>query len=83
MSGRDFLLDGLPIKSSELRCSGRMTGDVIDTEQRCGVNGTLKKIGFDVKNVGFVTYIETCFNNVSASVIYSKHVIPGSAIECN
>ncbi|XP_062555012.1 uncharacterized protein LOC134220073 isoform X1 [Armigeres subalbatus] len=80
VSGQDFLVDETPLNSVELQCSGRMTGEVDDTGEQCGSNGTLLKLGFDVESVGFVTYIESCYDRPDASVIFTKHIIPGKAI---
>ncbi|KAL9704095.1 hypothetical protein quinque_007613 [Culex quinquefasciatus] len=81
VSGQEFLVDNEPVLALDVQCSGRMTGDALATEESCGVKGTLLKLGFDVEGVGFLTYIESCYDRPEASVIYTKHVIPGAAIE--
>lgn len=82
LSEQNFLVDGMPINSSELECSGRMTGEVEETGDKCGTSGTLLKLGFDVEGLGFLTYIESCYDRPEASVVYTKHVIPVAAIKC-
>ena len=74
-------MDGEPVLALDVQCSGRMTGDALETDESCGVKGTLLKLGFEVEEVGFLTYIESCYDRSEASVIYTKHVIPGAAIE--
>ncbi|XP_055590773.1 uncharacterized protein LOC129742854 [Uranotaenia lowii] len=81
VSGQNFLVNGIPISSTDLQCSGRITGDLQETGKSCGVGGSLLNIGFDVQDVGFITYIESCYDKALASVIYTKHVIPGAAID--
>lgn len=68
------------MNSSELQCSGRMTGEAKETGENCGTSGTLLKLGFNVEDVGFLTYIESCYDRSQASVIYTRHIIPGKAI---
>lgn len=81
LSGQEFLVNGTPVNSSELQCSGRMTGELEDSGDKCGTSGTLLKLGFDVEGIGFLTYIESCYDRSEASVVYTKHVIPGAAIK--
>lgn len=81
VSGQEFLLDNETVLALDVQCSGRMTGDALETDERCGVNGTLVKLGFDVEEVGFLTYIESCYDRPEASAIYTKHVISGAAID--
>ncbi|XP_050079717.1 uncharacterized protein LOC126567541 [Anopheles maculipalpis] len=80
VSGQTFNLNGANVNLASVSCATDSTGSLQNTGQRCGNRGTLVNIGFDVPNVGFVTYIQSCYNMQTASVIYTRHIIPGKAI---
>ncbi|XP_058054478.1 uncharacterized protein LOC131206100 [Anopheles bellator] len=80
VSGTTFSLGGSNVDIANVACSARSTGHHQNTGQSCGGSGTLLNLGFQVPNAGFVTYIQSCYNMQAASVIYTRHVIPGEAI---
>ncbi|XP_058067056.1 uncharacterized protein LOC131216554 [Anopheles bellator] len=80
VSGTKFKLGGKIVDIASVSCSTRSTGQVVKTSLSCAGSGTLFNIGFRIPSVGFVTYIQSCYNLRTASVIYTRHVIPGAAI---
>lgn len=53
------------------------------TRTNCGQNfGYTNEIGFKIDSRIFIPLFEVCYNNDTASVIYSKHYINGKAIQC-
>ncbi|XP_050080712.1 uncharacterized protein LOC126568300 [Anopheles maculipalpis] len=80
VSGQTFNLNGASVNLASVSCVTNTTGSVQKTTESCGFDGTLLNLGFDVPNVGFVTYIQSCYNLNKASIIYTRHVIPGAAI---
>uniref|UniRef100_A0A182N2J4 DNA/RNA non-specific endonuclease domain-containing protein n=1 Tax=Anopheles dirus TaxID=7168 RepID=A0A182N2J4_9DIPT len=80
VSGTTFNLGGQNVNIADVSCAARSTGTHQNTGQSCGNGGTLLNLGFDVPSVGFITYIQSCYNMQTASVIYTRHVIPGNAI---
>ncbi|XP_058124238.1 uncharacterized protein LOC131265928 [Anopheles coustani] len=79
--GTFFTLNGQNVNIADVKCVDRPTGSVQNTDQDCGGGaGTLLNVGFEVDRVGFVTYIQSCYNMRTASVIYTRHVIAGGAI---
>ncbi|ETN64319.1 deoxyribonuclease I [Anopheles darlingi] len=80
VSGTTFNLGGSNVDISTVSCVSRSTGHLQNTGQSCGGGGTLLNLGFDIPSVGFVTYIQSCYNMQTASVVYTRHVIPGAAI---
>uniref|UniRef100_A0A182N2I3 DNA/RNA non-specific endonuclease domain-containing protein n=1 Tax=Anopheles dirus TaxID=7168 RepID=A0A182N2I3_9DIPT len=84
VSGTLFKIGEQPVDISEVTCIERSTGTHQNTRQACGNggSGTLLNLGFDIPNVGFITYIQSCYNMQTASVIYTRHTIHGTAIKC-
>ncbi|XP_053686107.1 uncharacterized protein LOC128735648 [Sabethes cyaneus] len=80
-SGTTFTIGGTPVDSSSLTCSQRITGQIDITTTSCGNGaGQLRNIGFTTVEGPLVTYIQSCYNVNTASVIYTRHIIPGRAI---
>ncbi|XP_058835016.1 uncharacterized protein LOC131692155 [Topomyia yanbarensis] len=80
-SGTTFTIGGTPVDSSALTCSQRITGEIDITTSSCGNGaGQLRNIGFRTAGGTLVTYIQSCYNVNTASVIYTRHIIPGRAI---
>ncbi|XP_052563976.1 uncharacterized protein LOC120425286 isoform X2 [Culex pipiens pallens] len=81
-SGTSFTVGGTVLDSSALTCSTRVTGEVEVTSTACGGgSGQLRNIGFRNSSGQMVTYIQSCYNFNTASVFYTRHVIPGRAIK--
>ncbi|XP_055389652.1 uncharacterized protein LOC129618726 [Condylostylus longicornis] len=74
-------VNGRRVDLKKLECNSISTGDVRTTNKKCEANGNILEIGFDTQNDGFVKYIEVCYNLKSASVVYTRHTIPGAAID--
>lgn len=80
-SGTSFTIGGIPVSSAALTCSQRITGEIQITSTSCGGGaGQLRNIGFLNPSSQLVTYIQSCYNVNTASVIYTRHIIPGRAI---
>ncbi|XP_062555014.1 uncharacterized protein LOC134220074 [Armigeres subalbatus] len=80
-SGTTFTIGGTSVSSSALTCSQRITGQLTSTTTSCGAGaGQLRDIGFLNPSNQLVTYIQSCYNVNTASVIYTRHIIPGRAI---
>jgi hypothetical protein len=83
-SGKSFLdvASNKLVTLSKLNCSKNVVGDFQKTEEACAAGlGKIYLIGFKI-NDEFVKQIEICFNDASASLIYSRHKINGMAIKC-
>ncbi|XP_055533586.1 uncharacterized protein LOC129723411 [Wyeomyia smithii] len=80
-SGTTFTIGGTSVDSSSLTCSQRITGQIDITTDSCGNGaGQIRNIGFTTAEGSLVTYIQSCYNVNTASVIYTRHIIPGRAI---
>uniref|UniRef100_A0A182PC70 DNA/RNA non-specific endonuclease domain-containing protein n=1 Tax=Anopheles epiroticus TaxID=199890 RepID=A0A182PC70_9DIPT len=75
VSGTTFNLAGSNVNIADVSCVSRSTGSLQNTGQSCGSGGTLLNLGFDVPSVGFITYIQSCYNMQTASVIYTRHTV--------
>lgn len=54
----------------------------MNLNQKCGGNGSLIKIGFQLsESRGFVSLIDVCYNKKRASTTYTKHVVQGKAMK--
>ncbi|XP_055701132.1 uncharacterized protein LOC129800628 [Phlebotomus papatasi] len=81
VSGTNFNIGGSSVTSSNLACTNTITGDYSITGANCGNDGTIINIGFNTyDSPGFVTYIQSCYSMSTGSVRYTRHVIPGRAI---
>ncbi|XP_058464821.1 uncharacterized protein LOC131438670 [Malaya genurostris] len=80
-SGTSFTIGGTSVDSSALTCTQRITGEIDITSNDCANGaGQLRNIGFRTADGQLVTYIQSCYNVNRASVIYTRHIIPGRAI---
>lgn len=58
-------------------------GDYQRTRLVCGNGaGSLINLGFST-TPGFTPYIESCYDMNTGSVRYTRHKLPGAAINCN
>jgi hypothetical protein len=78
-SGQSFLLGGVSSVSNQLECKNTITGDTINTGISCTGGGTILNLGFTTPS-GFATYIQSCYNMQTGSVVYTRHVLPGLAL---
>lgn len=78
-SGQTFLLGGTSSASAQLECRNTITGDTTNTGVSCTGGGTILNLGFTIPG-GFATYIQSCYNMVTGSVVYTRHVLPGRAL---
>ncbi|XP_050079716.1 uncharacterized protein LOC126567540 [Anopheles maculipalpis] len=86
VSGQTFNLNAVYINLARVDianvyCNSRPKSSHQNTGQSCANDGTLLNLGYDIPNVGFAKYIQSCYNMDTASVIYTRHVIPGGAID--
>lgn len=82
-SGVNFNVGGVSVNAVDLICSSGIYGDTVSSGQACGNNlGQLITLGFNLGTSGFVTYIESCYNMNTGSTLYTRHIIPGQAINC-
>jgi hypothetical protein len=68
------------LTSSQIEYNNTITGDTVNTGVGCTGGGTLLNIGFTTPS-GFATYIQSCYNMQSGSLVYTRHVLPGQAIQ--
>lgn len=83
-SGNSFLLDGTTQNSLNLQCENTITGQNEQTTNTCWQDtAIMQRIGFNTNSlaIGFVTYIDVCYSMASGSVRYTRHIIPGRAID--
>lgn len=82
-SGTTFNVGGSSATTSNLECTNTITGDYQATGSSCGNGaGSLIHLGFNTLTYGFTTYIQSCYDMVSGSVRYTRHPLPGQAIDC-
>ncbi|XP_035901001.1 uncharacterized protein LOC118507106 [Anopheles stephensi] len=81
VSGQPINLGGANVNFADVACATNTTGSVRNTPKSRGIGGTPVNIGFHVPSVPCVTYIQSCYNIRTTSVIYTHHVIRGAAIE--
>lgn len=63
-------------------CSLQITGNAVNQNRKCGGDGSLINIGFQLNDGrGFVTLIDVCYNKKSGSSIYTRHILQGRAIK--
>lgn len=80
--GTVFKVAGADAEAKDLKCKQAVAGDFLRTTESCGNHrGILFKLGFNADTSRFVTYIESCMNILTLSVLYTKHVLPGAAIK--
>lgn len=75
-----FSVEGNLATSLELQCRNQITGDTINTGQSCGGRGTLLYLGFNSQVYGFIPYIHSCMDMQRASVLWTRHILPGAAV---
>nr|XP_019548503.2 uncharacterized protein LOC109418725 [Aedes albopictus] len=75
-----FKVEGILATSQELQCRNQITGDTINTAQSCGGRGTLLYLGFNSQVYGFIPYIHSCMDMQRASVLWTRHILPGAAV---
>ncbi|XP_050098592.1 uncharacterized protein LOC126579230 [Anopheles aquasalis] len=80
VAGNLYILNGELVNISQVVCSRPVTGDYQLTNKACGNSGTIRNIGFQIDEVRFVNHFDVCYNAQTASVIYTKHIIPGDSI---
>lgn len=84
LSGVSFNIDGSTQNSKDLQCQNTMTGQSEITSDSCWLGtGKMQRIGFSTASlsIGFITYIDLCYNWATGSVRYTRHIIPGRAID--
>ncbi|XP_055600097.1 uncharacterized protein LOC129749196 [Uranotaenia lowii] len=82
VSGRTFTIGGTSVLSTALQCSQRPLGELAITSTSCANGlGQIRNLGFTTQQGAFVTYIQSCYNVNTASVIYTRHIIPGRAVD--
>lgn len=82
-SGVNFNVGGISANAVDLICKNGINGDTVSTGQACANNlGKLITLGFNLGTSGFVTYIESCYNMNTGSTLYTRHILPGQAINC-
>lgn len=69
------------VQFNKINCTKEVMGDLRTTTKKCG-SGVINEIGFRLNSRYFVKLFETCYNNQTASAIYSKYFINGKAIKC-
>lgn len=75
-SSKDYLINSL-------NCTKEIAGDWQTKKTKCAGNiGFISEIGFKITPTKFITLFETCYNNNTASVIYSVNDVNGRAIKC-
>ncbi|KAL1397664.1 hypothetical protein pipiens_009591 [Culex pipiens pipiens] len=80
--GTVFMVEGAEAEAKDLKCKEAVVGDILATTELCGnQRGYLYRLGFNADTNGFITYIESCMNSLTFSVLYTKHVLPGTAIK--
>lgn len=80
--GTVFKVEGADAEAKDLKCKEAVVGDILATTEYCGNHrGYLYRLGFNADTIGFITYIESCMNSLTFSVLYTKHVLPGAAIK--
>uniref|UniRef100_A0A1Q3FJ98 Putative deoxyribonuclease i n=1 Tax=Culex tarsalis TaxID=7177 RepID=A0A1Q3FJ98_CULTA len=80
--GTVFKVAGTDADAKDLKCKEAVSGDILRTTEFCGNHrGYLFKLGFNADTSGFITYIESCMNHMTLSVLYTRHVLPGAAIK--
>ncbi|XP_065078959.1 uncharacterized protein LOC135701935 [Ochlerotatus camptorhynchus] len=75
-----FNVEGVHATSQELQCRNQITGDTINTGQSCGGRGTLLYLGFNSQVYGFIPYIHSCMDMQRASLLWTRHILPGAAV---
>ncbi|XP_041785460.1 uncharacterized protein LOC121600685 [Anopheles merus] len=80
VSGRTFTLGASHVNIANIACVSKTTGKHRNSGTSCGSGGTLLSLGFNVPGLAFITYLETCYNMQTASVLFTRHTIRGSAI---
>lgn len=67
-----------------LNCTQSVMGDLVTTKRRCGprAEAVINQMGFKVNARTFITLIEACYNNRSASAQFVRYTINGKAIKC-
>ncbi|GAB0091767.1 DNA/RNA non-specific endonuclease [Sergentomyia squamirostris] len=81
VSGTTFNIGGSTTTSSQLACTNTITGDTTNTGSNCANDGTILNIGFNTYDTpGFVTYIQSCYSFSTGSTRYTRHILPGRAI---
>lgn len=65
-------------------CTKSVMGDLMTTKRRCGPRSeaVINQMGFRVNGGSFITLIEACYNNRTASANFARYVINGKAIRC-
>lgn len=78
---RTFTLDGRTVAFVDLRCKDPVLGDVQVTAQTCGAynQGTVMHIGFGSAH-NFITQIEVCYKQNTASTMFTYHLLYGNAV---
>uniref|UniRef100_A0A8W7PIU1 DNA/RNA non-specific endonuclease/pyrophosphatase/phosphodiesterase domain-containing protein n=1 Tax=Anopheles coluzzii TaxID=1518534 RepID=A0A8W7PIU1_ANOCL len=80
VSGTTFALGASNVNIANIACGSHTTGTHRNWGTSCGSGGTLLSLGFDVPGLAFVTYLQSCYNMQTASVLFTRHMIRGSAI---
>lgn len=74
----------MAVQINRLNCTKAVSGDLMTTKRRCGPRSeaVINQMGFRVDAGNFVTLIEACFNNRTASANFVRYTIKGKSIKC-
>lgn len=83
MQGNEFNINGQKYSVSDFNeCSAQINGNAVNTNQKCGGDGSLISIGFQLsEGRGFISLIDVCYNKKTGSSIYARHILQGYAIK--
>lgn len=84
VGGKIFKVKGRNHEFSSLQCANEVLGDLSKTSVECGketVVGKVIKIGF-ASGEKFISQIEVCRNENTASTLYTKHTLYSSNRHC-
>lgn len=79
-----FEVNNVVTQINRLNCTKSVMGDLMTTKRRCGprAEANINQMGFRVNTRTFITLIEACFNNRTASANFVRYVINGRSIKC-
>lgn len=79
-----FEVNSTPIHINRMNCTKSVMGDILTTRRRCGPRSeaVISQLGFRLNSAHFMTLIEACFNNRTASSNFVKYKINGKSIRC-
>lgn len=80
-----FLIDDIGDVNNlnRINCTKGVQADISLKRQKCSSIGQVIDVGFKLTNNHFLPTFKICFDNVTWTPIWSKHVINGKSIKCN